>query len=269
MCMEKGTAFYVPNGPNLLADFGSMGLRSLSNENELKAIGKTLESEIEVAVVISPHFATRGGIGVVGKEKLDQIFDFYGFPPEFYEYRYEAPGSEKIAESIVRAGKNGGLDINITEKWGLDHGAWTPLIYMLPSASTPIIPISVDSHGKPEDYMILGKAIKEISDEHNLTLISTGSIIHRLDLLQRGITDTPKEAEDYLSLLISALDDGNWDSVWNIPENLFRGAMPEGGELSLRAIAGFIGEGFRAEVLANQIVGGSISMSSIKFAAVP
>lgn len=263
--MQRVRAFYVPNGPNLLADIGNIGFRSEANERALKSVAKSLESEIEVAVVVSPHFVTNGGIAVVGESELKQIFDFYGFPEEFYNFSYNARGSPAVAGEIAERGSNAGLKIQTTTEWGLDHGAWTPLIYMLPSSKIPIIPISVERNGRPEDYETLGHVIREISMDHKLTLISTGSIIHRLDLFQRREVEVPGKAEEYLSGVISGVKAQNWENVWNIHRDQFEAAMPEGGELPLRAIAGFVGKDFDGEVLANEILAGSISMTTISF----
>lgn len=31
----------------------------------------------------------------------DLLFDYYGFPPESYKYKYPSPGSPKLAQRIV------------------------------------------------------------------------------------------------------------------------------------------------------------------------
>lgn len=242
-------------------------MTSPANEKALKDIGRSLEGNVEAAIVVSPHFVTSGGIGVVGKEKLDQIFDFYGFPPEFYNFAYEPPGSPEIAGELVERGTDEGLRIGTTEKWGLDHGAWTPLIFMLPSAKTPVIPVSIDSKGNAEDYEKLGNIIRNMAERRRISLISTGSIIHRLDLFQRGSTRVPDDASEYLSRFISAMGDASWESAWGIPDDLYKGAMPEGGELPMRVISGFTGNDFSAEVLANETVGGAVSMTTIRFSS--
>lgn len=265
--MTISNAYYVPNGPNLLADMGGMNMASPSSEEALRDVGRKLEGSVEAVIIVTPHFVTSGGIGAVGRMKLDQIFDFYGFPPEFCNFTYEPPGSPEIAGELVKRGQQEGLSIGLTEKWGLDHGAWTPLIYMLPGARTPIIPVSVDRNGKAEDYEKLGRIIRGMAQERNIALISTGSIIHRLDLFQHGSQDVPEDAKEYLSRVVSALKVGNWDSIWNIPDNLYRAAMPEGGDLPMRVLSGFTGSSFNAEVLANETVGGSVSITTIRFSS--
>ncbi len=46
--------------------------------------------------IVSAHWQTKGTF-VSCQENLSQIYDFYGFPEELYEVRYEPPGYPDLA----------------------------------------------------------------------------------------------------------------------------------------------------------------------------
>lgn len=55
------------------------------------------------------------------------IYDFYGFPPHYYEYKYPNMGSPEIAEKVVERLANAGIDVERVTR-GLDHGVWAGFI---------------------------------------------------------------------------------------------------------------------------------------------
>lgn len=84
----------------------------------------TTKVKPKAVVVFSAHWQdspTR--ISVNAAEDTDLIYDFYGFPPHYYEYKYPNKGSPEVAEEIVQ--KLSGASIQVEKvKRGLDHGAW-------------------------------------------------------------------------------------------------------------------------------------------------
>ncbi len=85
--MALRSVLYVPNTPSLIGD---LGVRHTHTEEALKSIGIKYREMVQAVVVVSPHFVTSGAIGVVLDDPLRQIFDFSGFPKEFYEVKYRS-----------------------------------------------------------------------------------------------------------------------------------------------------------------------------------
>ena len=253
---------YVPNGPMLIDP--AVDGRDASRI-ALRERGKKFSGDLDAVFVVTPHFSTRGGIAVVSTAKMSQIFDFSGFPPEFYEVKYEPPGNPHLARKLVFMGRSRGLPLAETDRWGLDHGAWTSLVHLFPNARVPVVPVSVMAGGDPSIYLDLGKAIAEIALSSNIALISTGSLIHRLDLFQNPGGELPEDAAEYLKMVLKFLGNSDWKAVWDIPEKYYRAAAPEGGLAPMMALAGATGDEFRAEVLSNEIMYNSVSMTTIEF----
>ena len=264
--MSLTGAFYVPNTPTLIGD---LGVKHDDTERALKLIGEDMIGKPEAVFVVSPHFVTEGGIGIVAKPKLNQLYDFYGFPKEFYEVRYTPPGSPALAEDLLDLAEKDNLPLGIAEGWGLDHGAWSPLIHIFPMADVPIIPVSISNSTGTRDHERVGTLIRRLSMDHEVAIISTGSIIHRLDLWQKGVLSVPENALKYLDTCLDAFRSGNWEEIWKAPGEMLDSASPEGGELPLRVLSGAVGNRFKGEILANETEFGSASLTTASFTHVP
>ncbi len=76
------------------------------------------------------------------------IHDFGGFPRELYEVQYPAPGDPVIASDLKKTIT--GSEVNLDEKWGLDHGAWSVLKHIYPGADVPVLEMSLDFYKSPK-----------------------------------------------------------------------------------------------------------------------
>lgn len=82
------------------------------------------------------------GTYVTAMENPKTIFDFHGFPKELYEVDYPAPGSPELAASISSIVED--IQIHHDLSWGLDHGTWSILRNIYPSANIPVLQLSID-----------------------------------------------------------------------------------------------------------------------------
>ncbi len=113
----------------------------------LKQLGGTLERP-KAILVISAHWETE--VPTVNAVAVNEtIHDFFGFPRPLYDLRYPAPGSPQLAARIAEQLQAAGFDCNIDRKRGLDHGAWVPLLLMVPQADIPVLQLSVQPHLGP------------------------------------------------------------------------------------------------------------------------
>ena len=136
-------------------------------------------------------------------------------------------------------------------------------------ADVPIIPVSISNSIGTKDHERIGALIRRLSVKHEVAIISTGSIIHRLDLWQKGVLSVPENALKYLDTCLDAFRRGNWEEIWKAPREILDSASPEGGELPLRILAGTVGNRFKGEILANETEFGSASLTTASFTPVP
>lgn len=134
-------------------------------------------------IVMSAHWYTKGTY-ITNQPKLEQIYDFYGFPEELYQIKYAPPGMSSLADAIAQNISS----VEAISSHGLDHGAWCPLLKMYPEALIPTIQISVDGTASFEDMIELGKNISYLRDDGYL-ILGSGDVVHNLSLTDFSKTD--------------------------------------------------------------------------------
>jgi 4,5-DOPA dioxygenase extradiol len=169
--------------PVLFTSHGSPFDIPLSREERpfwdaLHRLGSDLKQHFEVkaALVVSAHWCTKGTFVNISPEQ-EQIFDYYGFPDEYYKVYYKAKGSLEMAQEVKKVVPS----VTETTDWGLDHGAWPMLMHLFPNADVPVFQMSIDYYAKPEYHFELGKQLKSLR-EKGILIIGSGSLIHNLQL---------------------------------------------------------------------------------------
>jgi 4,5-DOPA dioxygenase extradiol len=169
--------------PVLFTSHGNPMDIPLTNEQRpfwktLFELGKDLQNNFEVkaALIVSAHWCTKGTYVNISPEQK-QIFDYYGFPKEYYDVIYKAKGAANIAHEVKKIVPT----VTETTDWGLDHGAWPMLMHLFPNANIPVFQMSIDYHAKHEYHYELGKQLKALR-EKGVLIIGSGSLIHNLPL---------------------------------------------------------------------------------------
>jgi 4,5-DOPA dioxygenase extradiol len=132
--------------------------------------------EVKAALVISAHWCTRGTFVNISAEQK-QLYDYYGFPEEYYRVVYQAKGAPEVARQVKQLVPH----IAETTEWGLDHGAWPMLMHLFPEGDVPVFQMSINYYAKPEYHYQLGQQLKSLRNK-GVLIIGSGSLIHNLML---------------------------------------------------------------------------------------
>ncbi len=194
---------------------------------------------------VSAHWYVNGTF-VTGNERPETIHDFGGFPPELYAMQYPAPGDVALAQRVVRL--LGETNAFVRTDWGLDHGTWTVLHYLVPKADVPVVQLSIDYGLSAQRHLEIGRMIGALRDEGVLVL-GSGNIVHNLRhammSLHRGETATPGWAEAFDADVAKALEQRDGDFLARAAAgDAFRTAHPTPDHyLPLLYVAGAAREG--------------------------
>ncbi len=178
-------------------------------------LGKDLQKnyDVKAALVVSAHWCTRGTFVNISPEQK-QIYDYYGFPDEYYKVYYSAHGAPEIAHEVKKIIPS----VAETTEWGLDHGAWPMLMHLFPDANIPVFQMSIDYYAKPEYHYELGKQLKSLRDK-GVLIIGSGSLIHNLPLASKKMFSndmTPYGWEtEYDAWIKQQIDKRNFANIIN------------------------------------------------------
>jgi len=147
--------------------------------NSLYELGKKLQSQFEIkaALVVSAHWCTNNETKVNISATQKQIYDYYGFPDEYYDVKYSAGGAPEIAKEVTKIVPS----VEATEEWGIDHGAWPMLMHLFPKGDVPVFQMSINYNASPNYHFELGQQLKSLRQK-GVLIIGSGSMIHNLRL---------------------------------------------------------------------------------------
>jgi 4,5-DOPA dioxygenase extradiol len=162
-------------------------------------------------LISSAHWETNLPM-LTGGEKPETIHDFYNFPEALYRLRYPSPGAPELAQRAQALLKDAGFTAGIDGCRGLDHGAWSPLLYMYPKHDIPVVQISVQPDLGPRHHVELGKAVRKLSDE-GVLIIGSGHMTHNLRDWGRGTKEPQPYAREFQEWVKQKLEQKDIDSL--------------------------------------------------------
>ncbi|KAI2604726.1 LigB-domain-containing protein [Hypoxylon fragiforme] len=183
--------FFSHGGPTVQYDTGHPAYPILQR------IGREITEKVKpkAVVVFSGHWeAERDRIEVNSAEHTDLIYDFYGFPPEFYKAQYPNRGSPELAFKIIHLLTEAGIKAKGVTR-GLDHGVWSGFnVAFNPKdnpLNVPLVQVSLYANQDVDMHYKLGEAVASLRDE-NIVIIGAGMSVHNLrDMLTSRFDPRP------------------------------------------------------------------------------
>lgn len=147
------------------------------------ALGRRLPRP-RALLIASAHWETNVPM-LTGNAKPQTIHDFFGFPDPLYRLRYPAAGEPALAARAAEFLKAAGFTAAIDGCRGLDHGAWAPLLHMVPDADIPVVQVSVQTPLGARHHLALGRALAPLAAD-DVLLVGSGHMTHNLRDWMRG-----------------------------------------------------------------------------------
>ena len=196
--MTSATALYIPHGGGPLP---LMNLPGYAGMNDFLSRFPDSIDRPDAIIVISAHWE-ESEIAITAAATPPMLFDYYGFPPETYEYEYPAPGAPALADRVQSLLQKSDISCRLEFDRGFDHGLFVPLLIMYPEADIPCIQISLSTSLDAGFHIELGRALQDLRDD-NLLILGSGYSFHNMQALMSKHDDNVDPAnqafEDWLA----------------------------------------------------------------------
>ncbi|KAI0846405.1 putative aromatic ring-opening dioxygenase LigB subunit [Daldinia vernicosa] len=152
---------------------------------KLAEVGQEITTKVKpkAVVVFSAHWqASPNKLQINVAEKTDLIYDFYGFPPHYYEYDYPNKGSPEVAEKVIEKLAGAGIEVERVRR-GLDHGIWVGFLAAFDPKrnplNVPIVQVSLFDNEDTDQHYRVGQTLESLRDE-GILIIGAGMAVHNL-----------------------------------------------------------------------------------------
>ncbi|MFZ2282597.1 MAG: 4,5-DOPA dioxygenase extradiol [Lutibacter sp.] len=231
-----------------------------------REIAKTLPKPNAI-LCVSAHWFTQG-TKVTAMEMPRTIHDFSGFPIELYDVQYPAKGNIALAKETKELLKL--TFVELDEKWGLDHGAWSVIKHLYPNADIPVVQLSIDYTKPAQVHFELAQKLNALRHK-GILIIGSGNIIHNLGLVDFRNFDKDNYGYDWAiearETINKYLLEGNFQPLINYEKQskAFQLAIPTPDHyLPLIYTLGLCQKGESLLLFNDKLMAGSLSMTSLK-----
>jgi 4,5-DOPA dioxygenase extradiol len=139
-------------------------------------------------------------------QSVPLVYDYYNFPPHFYEVKYPAPPAPDLARRFTEL-LGDKLELEQTER-GLDHGAFVGLMGMYPEADVPVLEVSIPTFD-PESLFAIGACLAPLRDE--------GVMVMGCGLLNHS-AQSPQANRDFDAWVVNVLEHRDVESLLRYQE---------------------------------------------------
>lgn len=175
---KQATILFIPHGG------GPLPLLNDPTHADLNRFLRDYPASIDrpdAIIVVSAHWE-ESEVAVTSAAAPPMLFDYFGFPPEAYEYRYAAPGQPQLAGRVHDCLQKAGIESRLDDERGFDHGLFVPLMLMYPEADIPCIQISLSASLDAALHLRIGKALTVLKQD-KLLVLGSGFSFHNMQAL--------------------------------------------------------------------------------------
>jgi 4,5-DOPA dioxygenase extradiol len=247
--------FISHGAPTFALEPGALGAR-------LREVGADLK-DIRAILVVSPHWQTRN-LEVMTTEKPATVHDFSGFPSALYSLVYPAHGAPEAAREVASRLREGGWQVAEDAGRGLDHGAWVPLMHLLPGAEVPVFQLSLPDTLGARQLLELGRVLAALRRQ-GIAIVASGSMTHNLHEFRGGAARPEAYVTEFARWVRAAVERRDLESLVNyrrLAPHAERAHPTEEHFLPLLVAVGATLDDEPLDVLDGEVIYGMLSMES-------
>lgn len=180
----KAKSVFISHGGGPLPLLGDPGHAEMVEA--LTELSTQLERPSAI-VVVSAHWETENP-QIINLSEPNLYYDYYNFPPESYEIKYDCVGNDTLATKIESDLVSHGFEVSFEHNRGIDHGVYVPLKIMYPEADIPVIQLSMLKNLDPETHIRMGQALQSLS-ESDVLVMGSGFSFHNMQAFRRQVPE--------------------------------------------------------------------------------
>lgn len=252
----KAPVFFISHGaPTFALEPGVLGVL-------LQTLGKRL-TNLKAVLVMSPHWQTKD-VQVMTTVLPETIHDFGGFSSSLYALQYRPKGQPDIAKTAAQLLIAAGFATQFNDHRGLDHGAWIPLLHLLPKADVPVFQVSMPFNLNTQQAVKLGQALVSLRNR-GVLIVASGGITHNLDEFRPSVKTPEAYVQEFANWVRAKVLANETDSLIQYrteAPHAERAHPSEEHFLPLLIAMGAQGDDGSAQLLDGGITNGVLSMDS-------
>ncbi|WP_448212431.1 DODA-type extradiol aromatic ring-opening family dioxygenase [Colwellia sp. MEBiC06753] len=172
---ENKNIFYISHGGGPMPLLGDPKHQAMVTT--LKQLAQSIRKPSAILVISAHWEASMPTITANPKPAL--IYDYYGFPEAAYEIQYPNLGEPALAQAIYQSLQQAGIDCQLDQDRGFDHGMFVPLKIMYPDADIPCVQLSLVQSLDSNLHLAIGEALSKLA-WNNLLVIGSGFSFHNM-----------------------------------------------------------------------------------------
>jgi 3,4-dihydroxyphenylacetate 2,3-dioxygenase len=226
----------------------------------MKEVAKEIEAiKPDVLVLVSCHWPSTFFHYVDCTPVHKGILTAFEAPDLVKDVPYHWPGDEELANQLVKAGEEAGLQVQgVNDPYYLwDYGSVVPLRYLVPNEDIPVINLSVTLAASLEETNKWGQVIAKVlrESEKKIVFVSSGALSHNL---VRGRHNKPTVTEHAMDKqFVEYIMNKDYQAAYEMLPQYARFAKVESGGRHLAMLFSMIEDGWEPTYLADGQSSGS------------
>lgn len=166
---------------------GPLPLLNDPSHQHHRAFLTTIAAQLPVPkaiLLITAHWESNE-VALASSQAPGMLYDYSGFPPETYHYRYTAPGAPALAVEVQKLLHARDIPCRLDGERAFDHGTFVPLMLMFPKGDVPVLQMSLLRNLDAAAHIKVGEALAELRAQ-GVLIVGSGMSFHNLRALMSG-----------------------------------------------------------------------------------